>query len=954
MAYTESATVEGPILEWLQGLGWRYIRPEELDRDLIEAFDKAVLCKTLLRLNPINIRSEVEANRVVTALASLPNDVSGNKEFFDWLRGEASIGLRAGEKNQTVRLIDYDNTRNNVYTVTNQLVFQGYKNRRPDILLYVNGIPLILIECKAQTTEEIDYTNAINQIIRYNDEIPQLTKHLAYACATDGVQFRYGWTKPNRYNRWRNGYADPLESAVKNLLKPETVLDFIQNFIVFETEGGEITKKIAMQQQVEATNRIINRVLREPDRKTGLIWHTQGSGKTLTMLYTAWKLKRQPELRNPTIIVLIDRKQLEEQFKETFTNAALPYTRLAESIADLEHLIETGSRQVIITTIQKFQDIQRTDPRDNIIILIDEAHRSQYGQLAVKRNKTFPNARLFAFTGTPIERDQKPDTFKVFARPGEELYLHKYSIRQSIEDGSTVPIKYQPRLTREHIPREILDKEFLKIASGLDRDEQEKVLEKAARLREILKADDRVTKIAADIAQHYKDYIEPNGWKAQVVVCDREACAKMKEQLDKHLPPEYSEVIFSGNINDPPLLRKYHLTSDQQKKITNKAFQDPKSLPKLLIVTDMLLTGFDAPIEQAMYLDKPLRDHTLLQAIARTNRPNPGKTHGLIIDYIGIFHRIQEALNFEVTDIEGIADNLDTLKEAFQKAITKTLTILDGMPRDPSRESLYKIIRHLETGDNYTQFKQGLTETTTLFESLSPDPWLHPYLRDYTWLQKIQAAYNKHTRRDRDSLKPYQEKTRELIQQNLILQDIDKTLPVFDINADYLKKVEEQHLNSDDEIAELRQALTVHIRLNLNALKTYETLGEKLDRIIKLKDPEQLKLELRNLVEENNRIEAELREKNITKLQKSIILCIQEALPATEEELIPYTKKLTEELEPLLFPGWDQKQDTHKSVQQQVFQRLHSQYKDRVDDPKRLLTLRDEIIEWLQKSREQR
>jgi len=954
MAYTESAMVEGPILGWLQELGWKYLIPEVIERDLIEAFDKTVLSNAVLKLNRTVIQSEDEANRVITALTSLQNDLSGNKLFFDWLRGEASIGLRPGDKNQNVHIIDYNNPQNNVYAVTSQLVFHGYENIRPDIILYINGIPVILIECKAQTTEDIDYTDAVKQIIRYTEQAPQLMKHLAYACATDGVQFRYGWTKPNRYNRWRNGYPDPLESAVKNLLKPETVLDFIQNFIVFETDGGEITKKIAMQQQVEATNRIVNRVLHEPDRKTGLIWHTQGSGKTLTMLYTAWKLKRQPELHNPTIIVLIDRKQLEEQFKETFTNAALPYTRLAESVADLEHLIETGSRQVIITTIQKFQDIQRTDPRDNIIILIDEAHRSQYGQLAVKRNNTFPNARLFAFTGTPIERDQKPDTFKVFARPGEELYLHKYSIRQSIEDGSTVPIKYQPRLTREHIPREILDKEFLKIASGLDREEQEKVLEKAARLKEILKADDRIAKIAEDIAQHYQNYIEPNGWKAQVVVCDREACAKMKEELDKHLPPEYSAVIYSANINDPPLLRKYHLTSDQQKKITNKAFQDPKSLPKLLIVTDMLLTGFDAPIEQAMYLDKPLRDHTLLQAIARTNRPNPGKTHGLIIDYIGIFHRIQEALNFEDTDIKGIADDLDTLKEAFKTAIAKTLAVLEGMPRDPSRESLYKIIRHLETDDNYTQFKQGLTETTTLFESLSPDPWLHPYLRDYTWLQKIQAAYNKHTRRDRDSLKPYQAKTRELIQQNLILQDIDKTLPVFDINADYLKKVEEEHLSTDNEIAELRQALTVHIRLNLNALKIYETLGEKLDRIIKLKDPEQLKQELRNLVDENTRIEEELRQKELTKLQFNIIQSIQETIPATEDELIPYAKKLTEELQSLLFPGWDQKQDTHRAVQQKVFQRLHSEYKTRVKDPKQLLTLRDEIIEWLQKSREQR
>jgi len=520
MVYPESGTVEGPIIEWLEELGWEYRKPQEIQRDFTEAFDKPILLKSLLDLNPGILQSGNDAIRVIDRISNLPTGMRGNKDFFDWLKNEASINIRPEEKSQTIRLIDYDDPENNTYTVTNQYSFHGYQKIRPDIVLFINGIPLILIECKTQTKEEIDYTDAINQIIRYNNQAPQLFRYLAYNCATDGANFRYGWTTANRYAKWRDGYEDPLEASVKNLFQRERVLDFIQNFIVFETFHTEITKKIAMQQQHEATNRIVHRVLHE-EKKNGLIWHTQGSGKTLTMLFTAWKIKRQPELRNPTIIILIDRKQLEKQFRETFTNVELPYTRWAETTDDLKHLIRTGSREIIITTIQKFQDIEHTDPWENIIILIDEAHRSQYGKLAIKRDHAFPNASLFAFTGTPVEREYKKDTFDVFGYLDEkEFYLHKYSILQSIEDGSTVPIIYEPRLTSEHIPREVLDKEFLKLASGLEKDEQEEVLQKSAKLKEILKGKQRIQAIAKDIVEHYTAHIEPNGFKAMVVVVE--------------------------------------------------------------------------------------------------------------------------------------------------------------------------------------------------------------------------------------------------------------------------------------------------------------------------------------------------------------------------------------------------------------------------------------------------
>jgi len=801
MGYTESETVEKPIIKWLQGLGWTFKPPLEINREFHEAFNKSVLHQALKKLNPNIIQSDSDAQTIIDRLANLPNDIQGNKEFFKWLRNEGSIGFRPDEHSKDIKLIDYENPENNIFTVTNQYVFHGYQNIRPDVILLINGIPLILIECKTQSHEETDYTDAINQIIRYNHEAPQLFKHLAYAIATDGANFRFGWIDPNRYNRWRNGYYDPLEASVKNLLTKERVLDYIQNFIVFETAHGEITKKVAMQQQAEATNHIIQRV-HQGDKKNGLIWHTQGSGKTLTMLFTAWKLKRQPELRNPTVLILVDRKQLEKQFRETFTNAEFPHTRWADRIDTLQRLIQHESREVIITTIQKFQDIPHVDTRDNIIILIDEAHRSQYGKLATKRENTFPNASLYAFTGTPIEKEHKRDTFTEFSYPDEEeLYLHKYSILQSQEDEATLPIVYEPRLTKEQIPREVLDREFLKIASGLDKDEQEKVLERSARLNTILKAEDRVTNIAGDLAEHYRTKIEPNGFKAMIVCVDREACGLIKRELDKHLPREYSQIIFSGSRHKNPeveeRLKPHYLTRSKQLDITRKDFQKQGQLPNILIVCNMLLTGFDAPILKAMYLDKPLRDHNLLQAIARVNRPYPGKSQGVIVDYIGIFYRLQDALNFELEDVEGVAEQLEELKEDFYKVMDLLRAQFKDQPRENTREALYKLFRFLETDDNAAIFKQNLDTATKLFETISPDRDLYPHLNDYAWFHKINAAYNKHLRSGKDSLKPYQQKTQQLIREKLVLKEINETLPTLTIGPEYLRELEKQEFTTE-------------------------------------------------------------------------------------------------------------------------------------------------------------
>ena len=405
------------------------------------------------------------------------------------------------------------------------------------------------------------------------------------------------------------------------------------------------------------------------------------------MLFAAWKLKKLSALQNPTVLVIVDRLEIETQHGKTFGNVDLPYTeKPVESTRELVNKLRKDTRQVLITTIQKFEEIDEVlSARENIIIFVDEAHRTQYGKLGIALRTAFPNAVIFGFTGTPVEKGPLgKSTFRTFSPPGE-TYLDKYSIKQSIRDGATVPIHYLARPQEYRLPSRLLDEEFFDKTRGLDEEKQEKVLATSARLKNALKSKDRIDKIARDIADHFKSHVMPNRFKAQIVAVDREACALYKEAIDKYLPPEYSVVIYTPGQNDEELLRKYHMSKENQLNISSSIFQKANENPRILIVTDMLLTGFDAPVEQAMYLDKPMKDHKLLQAIARTNRPYSGKEAGLVVDYVGIFENLEKALNFEEKDIEGVAYKFDELKKEFTKTLSGLGTMFTGIKRDDSR-----------------------------------------------------------------------------------------------------------------------------------------------------------------------------------------------------------------------------------------------------------------------------
>ncbi|RMD58720.1 HsdR family type I site-specific deoxyribonuclease, partial [Candidatus Parcubacteria bacterium] len=462
-------------------------------------------------------------------------------------------------------------------------------------------------------------------------------------------------------------------------------------------------------------------------RRRGLVWHTQGSGKTFTMIKAAEMLFKAPESEKPTILLMIDRNELEDQMLRNLAALGLGNVAHADRIQTLVKLLRDDYRGIIVTTIQKFRDMPaNVNERANIYVLIDEAHRTTGGDLGNFLMAGLPNATYIGFTGTPIDKTAYgKGTFKTFGVDDPQGYLHKYSIRESIEDGTTLPLFYNLAPNEMLANPELMEKEFWSLAEteGIaDIEELNKILDRAVNLKNFLKGDERVDKIARYVAEHYRQNVEPLGYKAFLVAVDRPACAKYKAALDKYLPPEYSAVVFTGNHNDPPELKQFHIDQKTEKQI-RKDFARFGQTPKILIVTEKLLTGFDAPILYAMYLDKPMRDHTLLQAIARVNRPYENeaeqmvKPHGFVLDFVGIFDKLEKALAFDSDEVNAIVKDLHLLKVLFKnKMEQKAPEYLRLISRNFNDKDVDDLIEHFrDKGRRKTLFK-AYKEIEMLYE----------------------------------------------------------------------------------------------------------------------------------------------------------------------------------------------------------------------------------------------
>jgi len=744
-----------------------------------------------------------------------------------------------GGEHVTVRLVDFDDLTNNDFLVTTQFRFQvGDKTRIPDLVLLVNGMPLVVVEAKTPTRACVSWVDGAIQVHGYEAELPELFVPNVFSVATEGKEFRYGSIRMpiELWGPWRvdgDENLTPLErvgAAASSMLTPGTVLDLLANFTTFANDSKRRRIKIvARYQQYEGANRIVERVLAGQSRK-GLIWHFQGSGKSLLMLFAARKLRLHPQLGNPTVVIVVDRIDLDTQIASTFYAADAPNLVKADSRADLERLLGQDVRKIIITTIFKFGEAEGVlNDRDNIILLVDEAHRTQEGDLGRKMRDALPNAFMFGMTGTPINRSDR-NTFYAFGSDEDTNgYMSRYGFEESIRDGATKELHFEPRLLDLHIDREAIDAGFEELTGHLTAADRDRLSKAAAKMAVLAKAPERVTRICADIAAHYLDKVDPNGFGAQVVAYDRESCVRYKEELDKHLPAGVSEIVMTVNSGETDY-NQWKRSRDEEEALLER-FRDPGDPLKILIVTAKLLTGFDAPILQTMYLDKPMKDHTLLQAICRTNRPyGEEKTHGLIVDYIGVFDDVAQAIQLDEEGITKVVSNIAALIDQLPEAMATCLAYFDGLDRTVSGyEGLIAAQERLPDNETRDRFGTDFSFLSRLWEAISPDPELGAYETDYRWLSQVYESVKPSTGSGRLIWHALGPKTISLIHENIHVDEISDDLETLVLDADLLEAV----LGSPDPKKKAKEIeITIARRLrNRLGDPRFKELGERLEAL---------------------------------------------------------------------------------------------------------------------------
>lgn len=965
MKFNEQYTVENHIIKFLSSLGYEYMKPSEfagLRQFETEYLITPHLLEAIKRINKIG---DDEAASVLREVKK----VDTNEDFLRLYRYGVNLKDPATGKMRDYCVIDLDYPENNQFVVTNQFYFEGnLENIRPDVLIFINGIPVVDIEAKSPTAgSTVDYSKAVGQIKRYEKNASKLYWPNCFNIATDGLKTVYGATyaPPQYFQQWKDEELEEkaggqLEMTLVALLSRERILDIVENFIVFEKEKETTIKKMARYQQLRAANKIVERV-KDGEKKRGLIWHTQGSGKSLTMFFTAWKLRFDKQLNNPKVFVLVDRIDLDDQIFDTFVNCGGKNVTRVTSRRDLERKIQNQERGIFISTIQKFTELGRDieNPNENIIVLSDEAHRDNEGVSAINLRTAMQHAFYFGFTGTPIDKTTL-NTHRNFGQDGER-YLDYYSIQQAIDDGATLPVTYEARLSKFFIDEEKVDQQFDELTTDLTSEQKDMLMKKYGKKEALVKLDKRMEAVVRDIVEHYRLYVEPNGFKAQIVCYDREATAKYKALIDQLTSPEWSEVVYSpGDPNtDSDNLKEYNTNKRQREKIIER-FKNPNTPLKFLLVCDMLLTGFDAPIEQVMYLDKPLRDHNLLQAIARTNRVYPNKGAGKIIDYYGITKNLYDALNFDESIVDSAMLNIEKLKEEFVKVLNEVMDLFVGINiEDPSMDNLRRALKIFTDNERKQQFfTDKYSRLKLLFEVLSPDPFLSQYLRKFEWITSFYLAFIKEFKGqdiDHEMLAEYGEKVKKLIQERIDYEGITRNFRELKVNDLYtLERLDK--MDDDEKARNLEKIIKQEISINVETNPIFVRFSERLSAIKKEFENQQIDLSerIKRYYELLNDIKSKADEAKALGLdlrEYGLFVISQEFIEDADQQLmIELVQEITGRLSDILDEGWQmssKREEFLKGAKQALQEIILKEYKDRMtvsDFPKYLNRLIDIVI----------
>lgn len=805
-SFNES-TVELAALEWLGQLGFEYVSGPDIapgeERAERESFSEVVLSgrlrAALERLNPqASPQARAEALRQLTHPDIPPNLPQANRALHALLVGGVRVELpdgAGGTRAEHLRVFDWANPAQNSLLAVNQFtVIEGPVNRRPDVVLFVNGLPLVVLEFKNTRDERATIEKAFAQLETYQLQLPRLMAYNALLVISDGTHARLGVLGApfERFQPWKTVTGqevlpESLETLIKGALNPAVLLDLLRHFTVFEAEGPELTKKVAAYHQYHAVLRAVQKTVEAAgtggDRKGGVVWHTQGSGKSLSMVFFAGKLVVQPELHNPTIVVLTDRNDLDDQLFGTFSRCADLLRQVPVQVgsrADLRRMLgERAAGGVVFTTIQKFMPEERGDTfptlseRSNVVVIADEAHRSQYGLDAKVSQKTgeisygfakhirdaLPNATFLGFTGTPIAL-KDADTRKIF---GE--YIDIYDVQRAVDDGATVPIYYEARLIRikpDDDAWETLDTEFDEITEHEEVGSREKLKTKWAALEALVGAPERIKLVAADLVTHFEARQEVMDGKGMIVGMSRRICVALYDEIVRLRPQWQGEgdlegvvkVVMTGDATQEKDWQR-HLRSTARNKAIADHFRKADSSMRLVIVRDMWLTGFDVPSLHTMYLDKPMHGHNLMQAIARVNRVFGGKQGGLVVDYLGLASSLKEALRI-YTDSQGQGEPTRDFEQALdvmQEKLDVVRGILHGFDySDFTAATPAERVRLIADGQDFVIGKRQTVKERFIREVLAlgqayalavPHPDALEVREEIVYLQTVRAALSK-------------------------------------------------------------------------------------------------------------------------------------------------------------------------------------------------------------------
>lgn len=856
---SEAKSVQFPMVMHASAVSWQQLTPYEAEgmrRGRANMLFPEVLENKLRQFNPW--LTEDQARAIVESIEALPATIEGNREVLRWLRGERQWHDDNEQRQRPVQVVDFELPHENTLHVTWEWKIEPparAKGNRADVMFIVNGIPVTIVEHKNPKDRDA-LTKAVTQLRRYEIETPELLAQAQLHNETHLIDYWYGvtWNINRRMLfKWKYTSDESYRDAVQAFFEPREFLRTLREWVLFYVEDGETKKSVLREHQRGAVDSVVERCA-DPAKNRGLIWHTQGSGKTFTLLTAAQLILRQKDrFKNATVILVVDRTELEGQLKEWVDRLLgemqandIPVRR-ANSKDDLQDIFDSDFRGLVVSMIHKFETIRKdSSNRDNVFVFIDEAHRSVAADLGSYLMAAVPNSTIIGFTGTPVGGTHGGGTssFQIFGSQDELGYLHKYSIIESIEDETTLPIKYMLAPSSMSMAPEDLDEQFYALASDeavTDIDELNKVLQRAVGLRTFLGSDSRVTQVAEFVASHFNENVNQLGYKAFLVAVDRETCAKYKRVLDKLLPPEWSEVVYSKNASDVvdrPDVHALQLSDDREKEV-RRQFKKADQQPKILIVTDKLLTGYDAPILYAMYLDKPMRDHVLLQALARVNRPyvdseGVQKKVGLVVDFVGVLKELHKALRFDSADVEGALQDLDVLMAdlllKIDAASTEYLLVTPGQGEDEQLEGI--VYGRFVSEDERKKFFDDYRDIEALWEILSPSAELRDHIATYKRLSVLYAAVRNAYSEATTFTADLEHKTKRLIEETATQEGLGRFTKVATFDVPTLEALGKDDGPPEEKVYNLLRGLRKEMEDNPAAAVALQSIKERADRVI--------------------------------------------------------------------------------------------------------------------------